>query len=223
MKIHYGGHSSFLIENKGKRVLVDPFMMSDEMKNLKPDVICVSHAHGDHIGSAIEIAKETGAPVMAVFELANYCASQGVQTLDGHIGGKLYFDFGWIKFVPAWHGSSLEDGTYMGTPCGFVVKMGENAVYHTGDTGLFGDMKLIAEVDPIDVFLCPIGDKYTMGIDDAVVATKLVEPSYVIPMHYNTFDPINQDPEVFKEKIAASVPGMSVQIMKPGDVFKVYE
>ncbi len=224
MKIYYGGHSSFMLESKGKIVMIDPFSLSEEMKQAKPDVIAVSHAHGDHIGSAMEIAREKQAPLMAVYELSNYFHSQGLETIDGHIGGKIKFDFGWIKFVNALHASSLEeDGRFMGNPCGFVVNMHGTTVYHTGDTGLFGDMALIAEMTPIDVFLCPIGDKFTMGPDDAVKAVKLVLPAIVVPMHYDTFPPISQDASLFKSRVESEVPSVTVEIMKPGDAFSLDE
>lgn len=219
MKIYYGGHSSFMLEEGGHRVLLDPLLLSEAMKIAVPDVIAVTHGHGDHLGSAIDIALSRKVPIMAVFELANYCAEKGAQTLDGHIGGRLKFDFGWIKYVQAFHGSASPDGEYTGNPCGFVVNMSGITVYHTGDTGLFGDMELIASQTPIDVLLCPIGDKYTMGPDDAIKAAALVKPKVIIPMHYNTFPPINQDANKFKVDVEKAVPSVKAQIMKPGDVF----
>ena len=221
MKIYYGGHSSFMLESKGKSVLIDPFMLSEDMKTIKPDVIAITHGHGDHTGSAEDISRDTKAPIIAVFELANHFASLGLNTIDGHIGGKIDFDFGWIKFVNALHGNSV-DGKYTGNPCGFVINMHDTIIYHAGDTGLFGDMTFIGK-DSIDVFLCPIGDKYTMGPDDAVTAVELVQPSIVVPMHYNTFPPIEQDPIDFKLKVEKNSSSVIVELMKPGDAFSINE
>ena len=222
MKIYYGGHSSFMLESKGKIVLIDPFMMSEEMKALKPDIIAVTHGHDDHAGLAVDIAKQYNSPVIAVFELANHFSSLGIAAIDGHIGGSIDFDFGSIKFVNALHGNSVS-GKETGNPCGFVINMYDTVVYHAGDTGLFGDMKLISGQTPIDVFLCPIGDKYTMGVDDAVKAVELVNPAIVVPMHYNTFPVIEQDPIDFKLKVSKSAPNTVVEILKPGDAFAVNE
>lgn len=215
MKIYYGGHSSFMLESKDRKILIDP-MMLEGIPDGGINLIALTHAHGDHMGDAAELAKKNGCPVMAVFELANYLAAQGVETADGHIGGKLHFDFGWIKFVPAWHGSSL-DGRYMGMPCGFIINLYGTTVYHAGDTGLFGDMQLIARQTPVDVFLCPIGDKYTMGPEDALKAVELVRPRIVIPMHYNTFPPIKQDPEAFAASVQETAAGTEAWVMKPGE------
>lgn len=219
MKIYYGGHSSFLLESNNNRILVDPMMISPKMAEKKPTLIAVSHGHGDHIGDSEKIAKKNDIPIMAVFELANYFAKRGCKTVDGHIGGKIKFDFGFIKYVTAFHGNSTPDGTATGNPCGFVFNIDGITVYHTGDTGLFGDMELIAKQTPVDVLLCPIGDKYTMGPEDAIVATKLVNPKIVIPMHYNTFPLIAQDPEDFKKKVEKDSK-TKVVIMKANDVFE---
>lgn len=219
MRIYYGGHSSFLIEKDGKRVLVDPFMLSGEMRAARPDVICVSHGHSDHTGEAEEISKASNAPVMAVFELANYFSEKGCRTIDGYIGGTVRFDFGSIKYVNALHGGSSPEGGYAGNPCGFVINMGGTVVYHTGDTGLFGDMALIASQTPVDVLLCPIGDKYTMGIEDAARAVDLVRPKVVIPMHYNTFPAIRVDPGLFVKRVDAIGAGIRTVVLRPGESF----
>lgn len=221
MKLYYGGHSTFLLDDGKHRLIIDPFMLTPKMRDLKLDYIALTHAHGDHFGDTVELAEANSATVIAVFELANYCSSLGLKTLDGHIGGRLNLDFGSIKFVPAWHGSSIEDGKYMGNPCGFVIKMGGKTIYHAGDTALFGDMKLIGELDAIDYFLCPIGDKYTMGIEDGVRATLMVNPKNVIPIHYNTFGAISQDPIDFKQRLNAQNGDIGVKILKPGDVLEI--
>jgi L-ascorbate metabolism protein UlaG (beta-lactamase superfamily) len=227
VKVHYLGHDCFLLEGKGKRVLMDPFLTGNPLAaakpgDMKPDLITVTHGHGDHLGDAIEISKHAKVPILGVFELANYCQAKGAESIGAHFGGTIRFDFGWVKLVPAWHSSSAPDGTYLGAPCGFVVHCDDLTFYHTGDTCLFGDMKLIAEMTPIDVFLCPIGDHYTMGIHDAVKAVELVSPHWVIPMHYNTFEPIRQDPKGFKDLVEKKVPSVHVMIMEPGAVQEMH-
>ncbi|MDQ7824055.1 MAG: metal-dependent hydrolase [Candidatus Eremiobacteraeota bacterium] len=228
MKIHYFGHDAFLLEEKGQSVLIDPFLSGNPNAKVKPSelspkVILVTHGHGDHLGDAIDISKHSGAPILGVFELANYCAGKGAKTIGAHMGGTIKFDFGWVKLVPAWHSSSSPEGNYLGNPCGFVVHMGDTTVYHTGDTCLFGDMALIAEMTPIDVLLCPIGDHFTMGIRDAAKAVELVKPSLVIPMHYNTFEPIRQDPKVFRETVGKRHPAAQVLILEPGAVHEMVQ
>jgi len=126
-----------------------------------------------------------------------------------------------VKLVQAWHSSSTPDGVYTGNPCGFVINFGDLTFYHPGDTCLFGDMKLIAEMTPIDVFFCPIGDHFTMGVADGVKAVELVNPGLVIPMHYNTFDPIKQDPENFKGLVEKKFTGIKVVVMAPGATHEV--
>lgn len=218
MKIYYGGHSSFMIENGGFTVLIDPFMLSEDMKKASPSIIALTHGHGDHIGNAAEISIKKKAPILAVFELANYFAEKGCETIDGHIGGKIKFDFGYVKFVNSLHGNSSPEGRYTGNPCGFIVDMNGIRVYHAGDTGLFGDMALIAEQTPVDVFLCPIGDKYTMGPEDALKAVSLVRPKVVVPMHFNTFELIAQDAGDFKKKVEGLGIGVTAVVMSKGDV-----
>jgi L-ascorbate metabolism protein UlaG (beta-lactamase superfamily) len=226
VKVHYFGHDCFMLEGKGKSVLMDPFLTGNpkttvKSADMKPDLITVTHGHGDHLGDAVEISKHSRAPVLGVFELANYCQGKGAQVIGAHMGGTVKFDFGWVKLVQAWHSSSAPDGTYLGNPCGFVVHIDDVTFYHPGDTCLFGDMALIAEMTPIDVFLCPIGDHYTMGLKDAVKAVELVNPHHVIPMHYNTFDPIRQDPKTFREMVEKKVPSVHVIIMEPGAIKEI--
>jgi L-ascorbate metabolism protein UlaG (beta-lactamase superfamily) len=152
------------------------------------------------LGDAIEIAKEKNATILAQPEIVNYVTRMNVkQTIKLHYGGRITLDFGNVKMVPAWYSSSLgEEGLYGGNPCGYVVNFLGHIFYHAGDTALFGDMKIIGESDPVEVAMLPIGDRYTMGIDYAVKAVSLIKPQVVIPMHFNTFDVIVQDPEEFK-------------------------
>ena len=222
VKVNYLGHDCFLIESGGKSLITDPFLSGSpratkKPTDVKPDAILVTHGHGDHLGDSIAISKRSGAPIVGIFELAGYCESKGAHTIGAHYGGTVKFDFGWVKLVPAWHSSSSPEGNYLGNPCGFIIHIGGVTFYHAGDTCLFGDMKLIAEMTPVDVFLCPIGDHYTMGPTDALKAVEFVHPRIVIPMHYNTFPPIKQDPALFKEKVETRFSDITVRVLAPGE------
>ncbi len=172
------GHAAFLLEGGGGRVVIDPFLTGNPLARVKPEAITVdhillSHGHGDHLGDALQIAKANGAVIIAPYELATYCGNQGAQTHAMHIGGARTFPFGRVKLTIAHHGSMAPDGTYTGNPCGYLVSMDGKTLYHSGDTGLFLDMKLIGEMNRIDLALLPIGDNFTMGIEDAVKAAEL--------------------------------------------------
>jgi L-ascorbate metabolism protein UlaG (beta-lactamase superfamily) len=224
VKITYYGHSSFKISDGKNNVIIDPFLSGNPVSPVKPEDIKVSHiilthAHGDHLGDAIKLAEKNDATIIAVFELANYFASKGIKTHDMHIGGSHTFPFGKVKFTIAHHGSSTSDGKYMGAPAGVIVSMEGKNIYHCGDTGLFYDMKLIGEMTPIDIMLVPIGDNYTMGIDDAVKAVELANPRIAIPMHYNTFDVIKADPSIFGKKLSAI--GKNFIIMNFGETIEI--
>lgn len=171
---------------------------SDEVK---ADYIITTHGHGDHIGDAFKIAKRCGSTFICVDELANYYIGKGFKAHGMHIGGGHNFDFGRVKFTIAHHGSMTNDGYYGGEPSGVILTIDGKVLYHTGDTGLFYDMKLIGEINKIDYMLLPIGDNYTMGIDDAVKAVELANPKVAVPMHYNTFPVIAADPNEFKDKV----------------------
>ncbi len=207
MKLRYFSHSAFQITTQnGVRILIDPFLDGNPTSPIKSDqieaeYIIITHGHGDHFGDAFKIAKRCNSTFICVDEIANYCISKGFRAHNMHIGGGFNFDFGRVKFTIAHHGSLTPDGHYGGQPAGVLVFADNKCIYHTGDTGLFYDMKLIGDLNKIDCMLLPIGDNYTMGIDDALRALDFVNPKFAIPMHYNTFPVIKADPYKFKEKV----------------------
>ena len=207
MKLKYFSHSAFQITTaNGKVILIDPFLTGNptatvSAESIEADFIILTHAHGDHIGDAFDIAKRCNSLIIAVNELADYAIGKGLRAHNMHIGGSNIFDFGKVKFTIAHHGSLTPDGHYAGEPAGVVINADGKYVYHTGDTGLFYDMKLIGEMNKIDYMLLPIGDNFTMGIEDAVKAIELTDPDVAIPMHYNTFPVIEADPNEFKNKV----------------------
>ena len=202
MGIKYLGHSCFEIETKGKKILIDPFLAANP--DYKPEGIYdifVTHAHGDHLGKAIEISKETGAPITAIFELANYCAQRGAKTHGIGLGGWVNYSWGKVAAVPAFHSSSTPEGEYGGCPCGFVFEIEGNTIYHAGDTCLNSEMKTIGEFFQPDMAMLPIGGFYTMDIEQAITAAEWLGDTAVIPMRYNTFDAISVDISEFERQI----------------------
>jgi len=201
MKITYLGHSCFFIESGDNRIIVDPFY--DEANfNPNPTHVVVTHAHADHIGNSLALCKKYKSKFISTFEIANYLEAQGApDAYSMHIGGFVDFDGFKLKFVPAFHGSS--DGiNNIGIAAGIVINIEGKNLYHSGDTGLFGDMELIAKRSPIDIAFLPIGGNFTMDIDDASYAVKeLIKPKIAVPMHYNTFPVIKADPQEFAEKL----------------------
>lgn len=214
------GHSAWRITHGSYDILIDPFITGNPSAairegDLNPTHVILTHGHGDHLGDTIAIAKRTGAQVISTFELGNYCESKGCENAIGMgLGGSHQFEFGGLKFTLAHHSSSADDGTYLGNPAGVLLMIDGRTIYHAGDTALFLDMKLIGELNPIDVALLPIGDFYTMGIDDAVVAAGFLNAKLVIPMHYNTFPPIKADPHEFVRKLETA--GHRGLVLDPG-------
>lgn len=225
LKLSYHGHSCWEVEDDAHRVLIDPFLKDNPLADVSPDsfrnldAILVSHGHADHIGDGVAIAKRTGALVISNFEVTNYFTTRGCNGHPLHIGGGRTFAFGHVKLTIAHHGSTGPDGEALGSPAGILLTMGGKKIYHAGDTGLFFDMKLIAEMNgPLDVALLPIGDNFTMGIDDAVKATEFLQAKIHLPMHYDTFGWIEADPQEFVRKVESA--GRRAIVVKPGESYE---
>ena len=202
MDIKYLGHSAFEITTKGKKILIDPFLVC--VPEYKPENIYdifVTHGHGDHLGSAIDISSKLGVPITAVFELANYCAKKGAKIIDMGLGAWRDYSWGRAILVPAFHSSTTPEGQYAGCACGFVLEIEGKTIYHAGDTCLNSEMKVIGELYSPDIVMLPVGGKYTMDIEHAVKASEWLQTTTVIPMHYNTFDAIQVDIEDFKRQV----------------------
>jgi L-ascorbate metabolism protein UlaG (beta-lactamase superfamily) len=237
MEIKFHGHSCFELSEGETTVLVDPFLKPRNpaavctAEEVEPTHIAITHGHADHMADAVPVAKRTGAHCVAIVELANWLEARGAEAVtDPNLGGTVRFDWGWIKLVPAWHTNTLpgsdeapfsaEHGVSIGTATGLLIEIGGVTVYHAGDTCLFGDMRLIAERNPVDVALLPIGGHYTMDRHDAVVAADFVGAGTVIPIHYDTFPAIETDGAAFKAEVEAAT-SSQVALLKPGETHSV--
>lgn len=220
-EILFHGHSTFEIKTNGKSILIDPFFTGNPSARIaadevNPDFIVISHAHADHVGDLVNIAKRTGAMSIANFEIVEWMKTQGLENVHPqHIGGAHAFDFGVLKLTIAHHGSTFADGSNGGNPCGLLFKLDGCTIYHAADTGLFGDMALIGE-EGIDVAILPIGDNFTMGPEDSVRAIKLIKPKKVIPCHYNTWPLIAQDDAAWATDVKEQTQTEPI-IVQPGD------
>ncbi|MCZ4243373.1 metal-dependent hydrolase [Pedobacter punctiformis] len=206
MKYTYYGQSCFLIEAAGKKLLFDPFITPNPLakninvKAIEADYILVSHGHGDHVADLVELAKQTGATVIAIPEVIGWVQKQGIDQVHPMNFGKFTFDWGAVRMVPATHSAGLPDGSYGGNPAGYVLELEGKSIYFAGDTGLTIEMKVLADLYNLDYAILPIGGNYTMDVDDALIATKYLECNNVIGVHYNTFPVIEIDTNIAADK-----------------------
>lgn len=224
MKIKYLAHAAILVNTGEHEIIIDPFLSGNPQSPVKPEeinakFIALTHGHGDHFGDTVEIAKRNDALVIAVAELAKYSAEFGLKTHAMHIGGEHNFPFGKLKFTIAHHGSSNNEGRYLGTPAGIIIKSNGKTIYHAGDTALTYDMKLIHEQFDVDVMFVPIGGNYTMGISDAIKAVDFVRPKLAVPIHYNTFPQIDCNPYEFIDKL--KILGKKAKVMEFGEEIEI--
>lgn len=224
-KFTWYGHATLGLDTDGHKLLIDPFFSgnpaaSASAAEVEASYILVSHGHGDHVGDTVAIASRTGATVISNFEIANWFSKQGVEkTHAQHLGGGFKHPFGYLKLTLALHGSALPDGSYGGNPAGFLLTTNDGKkIYMAQDTGLFGDMSLIGD-EGIDLAVLPIGDNFTMGPDDALRAVKLLRPKVVIPIHYNTWELIAQNPVSWADTVQEET-NAKVVILKPSETYE---
>jgi len=224
----YYGHSTFAVNADGVKLVIDPFfapnnpLSPSSADGIEADFILISHGHGDHVADAVALAKRTGAQVISNFEIITWLENQGIDNGHGmNSGGAYDFPFGRVKCVVAHHSSMLPDGSNGGNPMGFVINFNDgHDLYFAGDTALTYDMRLIGESGGVDLALLPIGDNFTMGPDDAVQAARFVQAKHVIPIHYNTFPPIQQDPQAFAKKLDKAA-DIDCTVLAPGEEYTV--
>jgi L-ascorbate metabolism protein UlaG (beta-lactamase superfamily) len=224
MDIRFLGHSAFALSEGDTTVLIDPFLTGNPKaaiaaQDVAATTILLTHGHADHIGDTVDISKRTGAPVVAIVELARELEQDAVETFDPNLGGTVKFDWGWVKLVPAWHTSTTPKGT-VNTPAGLLINFNDTIVYHLGDTCLFSDLQLVGKRHPIDVALMCIGGHFTMDRVDGVDAAGLVGAKTVIPCHYNTFPLIDTDAEAFKSDVESAT-SSNVVVLDPGQTHSV--
>lgn len=224
MKIQYLGHSCFMVEIQGKNLLFDPFITGNplakqiDITTLKPDYILVSHGHTDHILDCVTIAKNSNAIVISNFEITNWLNNKGVKNTHAmNIGGKYNFEYGFVKYFNAAHSSSMPDGSYGGNPGGFIIETEKGNFYFAGDTGLLSDMKLIGDFLSIDFAMLPIGNNFTMGPDNAIIASNMINCDTIIGMHYDTFPVIKIDKELALDKFHRA--GKNLILLTIGETF----
>jgi L-ascorbate metabolism protein UlaG (beta-lactamase superfamily) len=218
MKITWLGHSCVLLTGS-KKILIDPFIEGGSVVSADPDIVAVTHGHADHMGEAVSLRKLT----VAITEIAKYMKAKGIAAEGMNIGGTIVLDGVSFTMTPALHSGWIEEAGIAaggGAAAGFVIRMDGTAVYHAGDTGLFSDMKLIGELYRPDVALLPIGGRYTMGPEEAMMAAQFIGAKTIIPIHYNTWKKIEQDPVPFKTAIERTT-DMKVRILRPGETMEI--
>ncbi|HTT28071.1 MAG TPA: metal-dependent hydrolase [Solirubrobacteraceae bacterium] len=219
MEVRFLGHACFELDDGDATVLIDPFLTGNPKAAISADdaaatTILLTHGHGDHFGDTVPIAKRTGAPVVAIVEIARELEGDGVDVFDPNMGGTVRFEWGWVKLVPAWHTSTTPKGT-ANTPAGLLINFQGTVIYHLGDTCVFSDLSLVGKRNPIDIALMCIGGHYTMDRVDAVDAAELIGAKTVIPCHYNTFPPIETDAQAFKSDVESATRS-NVVVLDPG-------
>ena len=224
VKFSYYGHAAFLLDDGTNRVLVDPFLTGNPTASIAAnevacDFILLTHAHGDHLGDAPSIAARTGGAIVAIPEVISVCEGQACAEIKSHpmnIGGSLDLPFGKVRMTFAQHSAGVAGGI----ACGFVIYIGGKVVYYSGDTALFSDMQLIGRKDAIDYAVLPIGDNYTMGLEDAAMAAQWLNASHVIPIHYDTWPIIAQEVNHYKE-VTEAMTRAAVCIVAPGETLEL--
>jgi L-ascorbate metabolism protein UlaG (beta-lactamase superfamily) len=210
MQFTYYGHSCFSIVVSGKRLLFDPFITGNELakdvdiNTIEADYILLSHGHGDHVGDLVQITKRTGATVIGAYEVVMWAQKQGCEKIHPMNFGSFTFDFGKLKFVPAWHSSAMPDGSYGGNPGGFVIMSVEGDFYYSGDTSVMMDMQLIPRYANLKFAILPVGGNFTMDTTDAVLAAEFVDCKKIIGVHFDPFVWIKIDHDKAKETFAAA-------------------
>ncbi|MHC2067694.1 metal-dependent hydrolase [Bremerella sp. T1] len=233
LKLIWHGHGTWSLHTEDHKILIDPFFSGNPAADVsadevEADTILLTHGHGDHVGAKgdgtydiVDIAKRTKAHVVTIYETANWLSAHGVEEVTGmNLGGTLKLPFGSVKMTLALHSNGLPDGTYGGMPTGFVVEAAGRKIYFAGDTALFSDMKLIGDI-VLDAAVLPIGDLFTMGIEDSIRAVKLLQPKHVVPGHFNTWPPIEQDATAWASKVRHET-NATPHVLTPGQTFDLH-